>query len=140
MCNIALTMERKIIIFKQEDCPQGHSIPLWIEIFGWRVFLARPTPINRFLLAAEAQCSHFIMPEKESRQKPEDYTEDTTQLLIYLLKTDPKLKLKSVQDKLRRTDNNKLCFPESWRVSHVPCLLCIIIQSWQPILTFLVFC
>jgi len=80
------------------------------------------------------------MPEKESRQKPEDYTEDTTQLLIYLLKTDPKLKLKSVQDKLRRTDNNKLCFPESWRVSHVPCLLCIIIQSWQPILTFLVFC
>ncbi len=57
------------------------------------------------------------MPEKQSRQKPKDYKEDTTQFLIWLLKSDPTIKLGAVQDKLRRADNNELCLPEYWRVS-----------------------
>lgn len=96
------------------------SIPLWIEIFAWRGFLARATPIDGFLRAcsaAAALISNAIMPESKSRQKPKDYKEDTSDFIKCLRKRLPDLQHRDIQDKLRRADNNELCLPESWRVS-----------------------
>ena len=98
----------------------GHSIPLRIEIFAWRGFLARHYSDKRIFAccsASESTLTTAIMPESKSRQKPKDYKEDTSDLIKCLRKQFPDLKHQEVQDKLRRADNNELCLPERWRVS-----------------------
>ena len=113
----------------------GHSIPLWIEIFAWRGFLARHYSDKRIFacllsLSGSLPLTIAIMPESKSRQKPKDYKEDTSDLIKCLRKEFPHLQHQEVQDKLRRADNNELCFPECWRVSLKSSYL-IIIQSCQ---------
>lgn len=111
------------------------SIPLWIEIFAWRGFLAR-----RYCNGFSARSNFAIMPEIKSRQKPKDYDEETTQFLRCLRKNYPNLQLKTIQDNIRRADDNELCLPLSWRVSSKSSSLYQNSIMSTRILTFLVFC